>query len=136
MASSPVFLSNMKDAVLALVNGTGTTATILVTPGASGSRVKSLQFTSDDTVSRTFQLIKTKSAVDYVLGEIVVPAGAGTDGTTPGVNGLNATNMPGMQSDGLLRFIDVPSGTTLKIKPKVAITAAKTVNVVAEYGDV
>jgi hypothetical protein len=46
-----------------------------------------------------------------VLGEISVPAGAGTDGATNAVNGLNGTKMPALQTDGILKWLDLATGS-------------------------
>jgi hypothetical protein len=135
MSANPVFFSNLKDAPVQLVNADGTTFKTLLVAGANGARIRSLMFTSDDTTSRTVQLTKNIGGTDFIIGEIVVPAGAGTNGTEPAVNGLNAVQMPWLQSDGANYFMDIANGTTLKIKSKVAVTAAKFINAVAEFGE-
>lgn len=135
MSATPAFFSTIKDAVLKLANATGTAAQDLVAGSTNGLRIKSLIATSTDTSARVLQIIKTVGAVEHVIGEVNVPITAGTDGATPAVNLLDATAMPGLQSDGVQRFIDVANGTTLQIKPKVAVTAGLAINVVAEYGE-
>lgn len=135
MAANPQFVNNVKDAVAVIQNADGTSFKTLLAGAGSGHRIKSLSFTSDDTSTRVVQIAKTVSAVDYILGEISVTLGAGTDGSTAAINGLNATPMPALQNDGVSRFWDLASGTTLKIKSKVAVTAGKSIYVVAEYGD-
>jgi hypothetical protein len=136
MSANPTLISTVRDVVVKIVNGDGTTnKTLAIAPPAAGSRIKALHITSDDTVLRTFQLIKTISSVDYIIGEIDVPVGAGTDGATNAVNGLAGTRMPALQTDGLVKWIDIATGTTLNFKPKVAVTAGKTVYIVAEVGD-
>jgi hypothetical protein len=100
-----------------------------------GTRIKSLHITSDDTAAQTLQLIATIGAVDYILGEIAVPAGAGTDGATNAVNGLAGTRIPALQTDGITKWLDIATGTTLSLKSKVAVTAGKTIYAFAECGD-
>jgi hypothetical protein len=51
------------------------------------------------------------------------------------VNGLAGTRMPALQTDGIAKWIDVANGTTINIKSKVAVTAGKTIYIVAEVGD-
>lgn len=135
MAANPTLISNVRQFSQTFVNGDGTGLKAVVTPVSAGTRVKSLMAASDDTTARVLQLWLTISAVDYLLGEVTVPIGAGSDGSTPAVNLLNATNMPGLQYDGVNRFLDVANGSVLKIKTKVAVTAAKTVYILGEGGD-
>jgi hypothetical protein len=51
---------------------------------APGRRLthQGLHITSDDTVARVLQVVKTIGGVDYLLGEIDVAIGAGSDGAT------------------------------------------------------
>lgn len=136
MSGTPTFISTIKDAATSLINADGTAFKTLLAGSGSGQRIRSIQITSDDTAQVTLQFCKTIGAVDYILGEIVVAIGSGTNGTAPAVNGLDPLRMPGLQTDGIRSFLDLGNASTLKVKSKVAVTAAKTVNVVAEYGDV
>lgn len=136
MSANPAFIGNLKDAVARLQNSDGTSFVTLLSGPTSGGRIKSLHITTDDTSAVTLQFAKTVGGVDYVLGEIPVPAGSGTNGSSVAVNGLDSTKMPALQSDGVNRFLDIANGTTLKVKAKVAITAAKFVYVSAEYGEI
>lgn len=138
MTTTPQFLSNVKDAAVTLVNGDGTAFKSFLAGSASGLRLKSLIVTSDDTSSRTLQFCKTIGGTDYILGEVTIPAGAGTDGVTQPVDVFDQAQTPGLrglQFDGLQRFLDVANGTTIKVKAKVAVTAAKTVYLTGEYGE-
>jgi len=139
MSIQPIFFANIKNAALKLNNASGTAAQLLVAGSALGLRVRSLIVSSDDTSARTLQIIKTVSAVDYIIGEKVIAAGAGTDGATPNVDLLDSSGTPaimGLQTDGVKNFIDVPNGTSLKVKAKTAVTAAKAIDVIAEYAEV
>ncbi len=135
MAANPTLISNVRDFPAKVVNADGTGKKTLVTPVGAGTRLKSLIATSDDTSNRTFQLVKTISAVDYILGEIDIPAGAGTDGATAAVDVFAGTRIKGLQTDGISKWIDVANGTTLSLQAKVAVTAAKTVYLMGEGGD-
>ncbi len=136
MSANPTLISNVRNLPAKIVNADGTTNKSLgISAPAAGTRVKSLHITSDDTAAQVLQLIATIATVDYVLGEISVPAGAGTDGATSAVNGLAGTRMPGLQTDGVAKWLDVANGTTLSLKSKAAVTAAKTIYAFAECGD-
>lgn len=136
MAARPIYLSNIKNAVYALQNGDGVALKTLLTAGASGSRLKSLNITSDDTSTRVLQLWVTISGVDYLLGEVSATLGAGSDGATLPIKALDPAKLPSLQADGVNYFLDLASGAVLKVKAKVAVTAAKTIYLFGEYGDI
>lgn len=137
MSANPTLISTVRDLPVKIVNADGMNNKNLgVAAPAAGTRIKSLNIASDDTAPQTLQLIKTVGAVDYILGEIAVPAGAGTDGASNSVNGFaSAGRIKGLQTDGISTWLDVANGTTVNLKSKVAVTAGKTIYIVAEAGD-
>lgn len=136
MSAQATLISTVRDLAIKIQNADGTANKSLgVAPPAAGARIKSLAITSDDTVARTLQIYKTIGGVDYLLGEIVVPIGAGSDGVTNAVNGLSGSLMPHLQTDGVSKWLEVATGTTINIKSKVAVTAGKTIYITAEVGD-
>jgi hypothetical protein len=135
MSANPTLISNVRDFVAKIVNADGTGKKTIVTPVGAGTRLKSLIICSDDTVARVLQLVKTVAAVDYILGEIDVPVGAGTDGATAAVDVFAGTRIKGLQTDGVSKWIDVATGTTFSLQAKVAVTAAKTIHICGEGGD-
>lgn len=136
MSAQPTLISTVRDVAIKIQNADAANLKSLgVAPVAAGTRIKALHITSDDTVARVLQIYKTIAGVDYLLGEIDVPIGAGSDGATNAVNGLAGTRMPALQTDGINKWIDVANGTTINVKSKVAITAGKTIYVLAEMGD-
>lgn len=135
MSATPTLISNVRDFVAKIVNADSTGKKTIVTPASAGTRLKSLVVSSDDTSSRTLQLVKTVSSVDYLMGEIDIPAGSGTDGTNPPVDVFAGARVKGLQTDGISKWIDVANGTTFSVQAKVAVTAAKTIYVAGEGGD-
>lgn len=136
MSAQPTLISTVRDLPLQIVNADGTANKSLgVAAPAAGSRIKSIIISSTDTAPRVLQLMKSIGGVDYVLGEIDVAAGAGTDGVTSSVNGLAVGRIPGTQYDGISRWLDVATGTVINFKVKTAVTAAKAIQIVAEVGD-
>lgn len=136
MSAIPTLISTVRDVAIKIQNADGTANKSLgVAPVAAGTRIKALHITSDDTAAQTLQLIKTIGGVDYILGEIAVPIGSGTDGATNAVNGLSGARLPALQTDGVSKWLDVASGTTINIKSKTAVTAGKTIYISAEIGD-
>jgi hypothetical protein len=136
MSAQPTLISTVRDVAIKIQNADGTAVKSLgVAAPAAGTRIKALHITSDDTAAQVLQIYKTIGGVDYLLGEVSVPIGAGSDGATNAVNGLAGTRMPALQTDGINKWIDVASGTTINIKSKVAVTAGKTIYITAELGD-
>ncbi len=135
MANAPVFPGVVKTAAADIDNADGTTAVTLITAGASGAKVESISVTSTDTGAVTVQLIASVASVDYTIGEVTIPAGAGTNGSTKAVDLLNATDLPWLRSDGVNRYVLLGAGVALKVKAKAAVTAGKVIHLFAQAGD-
>lgn len=135
MSSSPSFITTPKTPVGQFENADGTSFKTLLTAGAIGSRVDSLIATSTDTVSAyVVQLAVQVSGVDYVLGEVNVPIGSGTNGSAKSVAMLNATDIPGLASseNGSLYLA---SGAVLRARVKTAVSGSFKVQVVGMAGN-
>lgn len=76
-------------------------STVLNTRGGAGSRVDAIVVTSTSTTQKILMLqLHNNSTGDIApLGFIVVPAGAGTNGSVAAVSGLNRTNLPWLKID-------------------------------------
>lgn len=135
MAANPTLISTVRDFNVRFQSGDATNNKALVAPVPAGSRIKNLIATSDDTVTRVFQIVKTVGGVDHILGEISVTLGAGTDGLTAAIDVFAGTLIKGLQTDGISKWIDVANGTTLNLRAKVAVTAGKSVYFSGEGGD-
>lgn len=135
MSAAPIFVGSVKTGQAALVNADGTALKTLFTAGANGARVDTISASSDDSSDRTVQLWKTVSGTDYLLGEVLVVDGAGSNGVDKAVNLLNATDLPWVRSEGGNPVMYLGANEVLKVAAKVAVTAAKTVYLVAQGGD-
>lgn len=129
---TPIFPSVVNNGRVTIVNADGTTAKSLYSAGANGSRVDQIVCTSDDTGAQTVQLIINDGTNDNVVGEIAIPAGAGTNGSTKAVKVINSTDLPWLSDSG---SIFIKTGYSIKVKSKAAVTAAKTLTFVAFAGD-
>lgn len=136
MATTPSFVGAPNVGVQQILPADTTAWKTLFTAGASGSKVAALNLQSTDTVARVVQVSILRSAVNYILGCINVPAGAGNDGVTPAVDALLATLVPGvpLDNDGQ-HYLLLKSGDVLQISTQVTLTAAKAINAVAIGGD-
>lgn len=130
---APIFQAQPKLATLEMDNADGTTALNLYTAGAtSGGLIDSIAATTDDTSNVTLVLKLNDGTSDFTIGEVVLTAGAGTDGTDAAQNLLSSTAFPFLQSNGGL---SLGPGYILKVAAKSAITSGKVVHLVAFGGD-
>jgi len=135
MSSTPAFVATPKTPAVAFVNADGTSFKTLITGGTNGSRVDTLFGTNTDTASAyVMQLALQKSSVDYVIGEVSLPLGAGTNGAAKSVAMLNPTDIPGLAytENGSL-FLE--AGVSLRARPKTAVSGSFTVQIVGVAGD-
>jgi hypothetical protein len=130
VTATPVFPQTPKGPLAQILNGTGTAQVTLVTAGANGSKVISIVCSSTDTVDRSLNLTRVRSATSYLLTQVDMPALSGdagsSSGFTPPVGVIAQGNIPGlpMDSDGNA-FIYLESGDTLVINTTVTLTSAK-----------
>lgn len=112
------------------VNATGTTITTILAAGADDTIIKSLNITSDEAATtRYVQLYIYDGTTNYLLDTIPVPALAGSDGTVISVDALRFAGLP-LDAEGK-KILPLKQGHTLKAAMLVAVTAAKTVTVIA-----
>lgn len=130
-ANSVVTPQTPKRGLAQILPADTTTLKTVITPGADGAKVTSLNACSDDTSNRIVQVVVTRSAVDYLLGSAVVPTLAGTDGVVPTVDLLTLLPLP-RDNDGQ-KYLLLENGDVLKVKSTTTVTAAKTINVAANY---
>lgn len=135
MAQNPLFVGTIKTPVAQIQNSDGTNAVTFFTAGVSGSKLEAIAATSTDTSAVVVQAIITVSSVDYVVGEINIPAGSGTNGTSEAVDVLNVTDLPWLTGDGVNQCLLLASGVPLKFKAKTTVTAGKIIQLFGQGGD-
>lgn len=130
MAATASFIATPKTPVAAFVNADGTSFKTLVTAGTSGTRVDSIAAANGDAANAyVLQLAVQVSGVDYVLGEVAVPIGAGTNGVAKSVALLNPGDIPALsfcESGALWLAV----GASLRIRTKTAISGANVLHVI------
>lgn len=133
-ATTPIFPEAVETAVQDIVNADGTTPQTLVTAGADGCLVYSVNVATDDTAAIEYSLYVQRdgAGTNFLLGTKNVPAGSGNANATPPIDLLDPAFCKGLDGDGnlILGGADV-----LKVAARTAVTAAKTTYVVATYGD-
>ena len=126
--TSPIFALSPNLTEITFVNADSTTPKTIFTAATDGSVLKHINVTSDDTTDPVLlDVFVDDGTTAYLLGRVGVATLAGTDGTEPAVDILDAGMIPGLGTNGSLFLA---SGYTVEVAPSVAITAAKTVTLV------
>lgn len=124
MAATPNLPATPLDYGVKLQNADSTNVKDFFTAPVGGVMIGSIRAASDDTSAVVVQILKTIGGTDYVLGEVNIPAGSGTNGTTGWVDILASLNL------GVA--MNLAAGSKLRVKAKTAVTATKTIDIVAE----
>lgn len=124
----PVFELTPVNAGVTVVNADGTNKKTIYTAGANGGRIDGILVCSDDTAAVNLAFYINDGSADLYIGNVSVPIGSGYT-TVAKVDGLAALK-PTYQN-----FIQMKAGYILKCNAVAAVTAAKTVTVVAIGGD-
>lgn len=135
MATTPQFIASAKTPTAAIVNGTATAFLDIMTAGASGSRIDSLSVVNTDASNPyTIQLAVSKSGTDFEIGEVVIPAGAGTNGTAKAVAALNPTDVPMLTyTEAGALFLE--AGAKLRARAKTTVSGVNALRFVGVGGD-
>lgn len=136
VTNTPIFPQTIKNAVLNIVNGTGTTITALYVAGSNGSKVESFNVSSTDTSAQVLQVYATISAVNYLIGSISIPITSGSISTVVSVDILRSSQIPSLAYDANgNRQLYLANGTTLSVGMVSPITSGKTMTIFAQVGD-
>lgn len=132
MASNPAFVSTIRTPAANIAAGDGTGFKTLMVAGASGSRVEAVLVTNSDPANAYMLQVAIKVGVtDYPIGEVSAPAGAGTNGSTAGVNLLGG--FPALSTNSGELYL--AAGAELRVRSKTTVSGANVVSLVAQGGD-
>lgn len=137
--TSPIFVGAIRNAgqVFENADGAGVYKT-LVTAGVNGSKIESISAVSSDTAIKVLQLAIVMASVNYLIGEVAVPIGAGTNGgSVKAKDVLNITDLPWLRADADGRcYIYLAPGASLAAMVETsAVSASKQVALLAQVGD-
>jgi ABC-type taurine transport system ATPase subunit len=98
-------------------------------PSAEGSRIDGIAISSTSAAQKTVLLQLNDGVQVCKLGHIIVPAGAGTNGSVAVVSGLNRANLPWLKVDSNGNpYINLNSGMNLEAKLLSALAAGETMD--------
>jgi hypothetical protein len=115
-----------------IANADASNLKIVYTAPGSGSKVSSLIATSTDTSAHDVTIYISNGGINYPVGTISVPAGAGASSAANSVNLLDPTRLAGLayDSDGN-PFIHLVSGDTLGVTANTTVASGKLITVTA-----
>jgi len=129
----PIFQSSPRTVCSILDDSDGTSLVpIFAADATNGSLIDNISVTSTDTANVILTLTVNDGTTACNIGEMTVPAGAGTDGETLAFNLLNGLNQPFLQSGGGL---PLGASATLSVNAQAGMTAATQLDVVCYGGD-
>lgn len=138
VTATPIFLQAPKHGVVQIVPADTTANKTVVTAGADGSKVFALYAYSDDTAARDLRISIVRSATTYPVTCVNIPLTSGLTSSIPPVNlfagGQFPAGMLAIDQDGQ-NYLYLESGDTLVVNALVAVTAAKTITVHADFGN-
>lgn len=127
-----IFANDIAETGTSFTDADTTVAKAIFLAPADGSTITNINATSDDTSDVIAVITKNDGSNDFIIGEITIPAGAGTDGVTPAKSLLDSVAIPGaLQNDGSMIL---KAAWSIKVNAKVTMTAAKQVDIVASGG--
>ena len=128
----PIFLVTTANPVVLINVAAGTTVQSIFTAGADGGAITELTATNANTTTAVvIQIAINNGTSSFPIGEILVPANAGTDGgVTTAHNLLDPLFIPILDADGSLIL---QSTFILQVNAKVAVT--QDVNIVGVGGN-
>jgi hypothetical protein len=135
MATQPQYIGTVKTPAASFVNADGLNFKTILAAGSSGSRIDTLSVSNTDTTNAyVLQLAIQLSGVDYILGEVAIPIGSGTNGSAKSVAALNSTDIPALAytENGSLYLA---SGAILRGRLKTTAAGSNTVQVTGVAGD-
>lgn len=135
MGTTPQFIATPKTPAVAVANADATAFKDFYIAGVGGGRLDSAFATNSDAANAyVVQLAVQKSAVNYVIGEVAIPIGAGTNGTAKSVALLNPVDIPGLgyTESGALYL---EPGAKLVIRSKTTVAGSNTLQFTGVGGD-
>ena len=135
VTATPIFPQAIVNSVAQINNAAAQTLQTLVAGGTNGTKIESITATSTDTAAHDVQLWLTISSVNYLLGTISVPAGAGNSSGVPSVDFLKNAQITSFAYDANgNKYIYVANGATLSISSVVTVTSGKLIQAYASGG--
>jgi hypothetical protein len=131
--NTPIFAQSIVNPVVQILPADNTGYKTLRIGSTNGDRIDNIIVTSTDTSARTLQFAINDGTTDYPIGEVVVPATAGTDGaaTVKGINVLSIGNFPGLNVNGSFYL---QATFSLKVRSETVVTSGKQISVVGFGG--
>lgn len=134
MSSTPAFVSTPKSPAIQIVNADGTNYKTLFTGGASGSRVELGSVVNSDAANAYVLKLAIKiGSTDFPIGEVLVAAGSGSNGSTKAVSLLNTNDLPFLLNNEGVIYLQ--ASAELRVGAKTTVSGSNTLTVMVNGGD-
>lgn len=114
--TNPIFPNVINISGRKIVNADSTNFVDIFTAGANGSKVENIIITSTDSADKTVQLAYYDTTTAFILGELLIPDGSGTNGTDLPISLLDTFAW-------YLGYLHLKASHKLQMKVKTAVTS-------------
>ena len=133
VTTTPFFPQSVQLAGLAITSALAGSPQTLITPGTNGCKVDWINAQTTDTSANVVQLNLYNGTTTFPISQVNVPASSGNAVSTIPISFFASIQLPSFTYDALgNKFLYIPSGWTLTVTV-TAVTAAKTLSLVAQY---
>lgn len=134
--ATPIFPQTIQNWAVKILAADTTTTKTLVTAGANGSKIETINVASDDTAAKTLIFYLNDGTTDYLLTWINIPLTSGFLTTAPAVACLQSSQWPSTDydSNGNKVFF-LKAGWKLNVAAQATLTTAKTIHITASGSD-
>lgn len=132
-----IFPQTIKAWAVQILPADGTNTKTLVTGGANGSIVESINVSTNDSAgAQTLFLGMNNGTTSFEMGAFNIPTNAGNVSGTAAVDLLRVGNVPGLPVDANGNYvIFVPNGWTLYVQASAAVPTSDNITAVAMGAD-
>ncbi len=136
VTATPIFPQSIKNVTKTILNADGTAWVTAYPGGTNGSKIEGVYVSSTDTAAHDLQMSITIGAGTSLYTTINIPIGAGNTGTVPAINILASAQLASLPKDSNGNpYLYIGNGNSLQFSSVVAVTAAKTLQIITIAGD-
>lgn len=133
--ATPIFPQGLRNAAVGITAGTGTSVVTVVGAGANGTEL-SMVLATNTNATGDLNLYLTMASTNYLIGQVQIPANAGSVDSVPSVNILGSPQLAALPVDAYGNHIlYLATGATLSAAMGATVTSGKQVTIIAMGGD-
>ena len=134
--ATPIYPQTIKNWAVQILPADTTTIKTIATGGTNGSVIEMLTVSSSDTVARDLVFYLNDGTTNYRLFTLNIPINSGNTNAIASVAPFNSTLWPAVPfNNSGNKFIYVANGWSLRVNSTVAVSATRSIDIVAHGGD-